>query len=87
MARFRMRSGDRSIAFAICSCVFLDLANSSKRRSSLKDQDFLTIAKKLPLQTDCKMSTQAVSRSPNALKGSLKRAAPALGAGLTQALV
>jgi hypothetical protein len=45
MARFRMRSGDRSIAFAICSCVFLDLANSSKRRSSLKDQDFRTIAK------------------------------------------
>jgi hypothetical protein len=46
MALFRMRSGDRSIAFAICSSAFLDLANSSKRRSSLKDQDFRTIAKK-----------------------------------------
>jgi hypothetical protein len=78
MALFRMRSGDRSIAFAICSSVFLDLANSSKRRSSLKDQDFRTIAKKLPLQTNCKMTTQAVSRSPKALKGSLKRASPAL---------
>jgi hypothetical protein len=57
MALFRMRSGDRSIAFAICSSAFLDVANSSKRRSSLKDQDFRTIAKKLPLQTNCKMST------------------------------
>jgi hypothetical protein len=46
MALFRMRSGDRSIAFAICSSAFLDLASSSKRRSSLKDQDFRTIAKK-----------------------------------------
>jgi hypothetical protein len=46
MALFRMRSGDRSIAFAICSIAFFDLANSSKRRSSLKDQDFRTIAKK-----------------------------------------
>jgi hypothetical protein len=57
MALFRMRSGDRSIAMAICSCVFLDLANSSKRRSSLKDQDFRTIAKKLSLQTNRKSST------------------------------
>jgi len=80
MALFRMRSGDRSIAFAICSSAFLDVANSSKRRSSLKDQDFRTIAKKLPLQTNCKMSTQAVSRSPKALKGSLKRAPAALAA-------
>ena len=92
MARFRMRSGDRSIAFAICSSAFLDLANSSKRRSSLKDQDFRAIAKKLPLQTNslqtsCKMSTQAVSRSPEPLKGSLKRASAALGSNLTQALV
>jgi hypothetical protein len=47
MARFRMRSGDRSIAFAICSSAFLDLANSSRRRSSLRDQDFRTIAKKV----------------------------------------
>jgi hypothetical protein len=70
----------------------LDLANSSKRRSSLKDQDFRTIAKKLPLQTNslqtsCKMSTQAVSRSLEPLKGSLKRASAALGSNLTQALV
>ena len=79
MARFRMRSGDRSIAFAICSSAFLDFASSSKRRSSLKDQDFRTIAKKIPPQTNCKMSTKAVSRSPKALKGSLKRAPPALG--------
>ena len=55
IALFRMRSGDRSIAFAICSRVFLDLANSSRRRSSLKDQDFRTIAKKLPLQTSCNL--------------------------------
>jgi hypothetical protein len=70
----------------------LDLANSSRRRSSLKDQDFRTIAKKLPLQTNslqtsCKMSTQAVSRSPEPLKGSLKRGSAALGSNLTQALV
>ena len=83
MALFRMRSGDRSIAFAICSRVFLDLASSTRRRSSLKDQDFRAIAKKLPLQTSCnlqinyKMSTQAVSRSPKSIKGSLKNASAA----------
>jgi hypothetical protein len=79
MARFRMRSGDRSIAFAICSSVLLDLANSSKRRSSLKDQDFRTIAKKLPPQTNGKIGTQAVSMSPKVPKGSLKTGAASLG--------
>jgi hypothetical protein len=68
------------------------LASSTKRRSSLKDQDFRTIAKKLPLQTSCnlqinyKMSTQAVSRSPKSIKGSLKKASAARGTQLARLL-
>jgi hypothetical protein len=40
IATLRIRSGERSIALAICSSVLEDLANSIKRRSSLNDQDF-----------------------------------------------
>jgi hypothetical protein len=54
IATLRMRSGDRSIAFAICSSVLDARASSITRRSSLKDQDFRTIDGRIPAVKETK---------------------------------